>query len=221
MTVTVKHLLKMPNLPRLMKEVQSHLTEEHQKRQLFYESVNEDQKAEFILGQIVLHSPDADAHTDAVGYLFRTTSIFADLQQSGKVKSEKAMISLTRNDYEPDVAFWKKEVADSFDKTQTHFPAPHFVVEVLSKGTAKTDRTTKYRDYAALQVEEYWIVDPKKQIVEQYVLPQGASEYMLFKKLMIDDDISSYVMKGFMIPVKAIFDAQTNLETLKNLLAKP
>jgi Uma2 family endonuclease len=173
-----------------------------------------------ILGQIVLHSPASDAHTDAVTHLITLQHIFATDRGLGKTKSEKAMISLTRNDYEPDVAFWKKEVADSFEKTQTHFPAPHFVVEVLSKGTAKTDRTTKYRDYAAHQVEEYWIVDPKKQTVEQYVLPQGATEYMLFKKLMIDDDISSYVMKGFTIPVKAIFDAQTNLETLKHLLIK-
>jgi hypothetical protein len=42
MTVTVKHLLKMPTLPRLLQEVELRLAEEHQKRQLFYEAVNED-----------------------------------------------------------------------------------------------------------------------------------------------------------------------------------
>ena len=218
MSATIERLMKMPDLPNVLQEANRRLDEERRRRQDFYEWVQDDQKAEFIFGEIVLHSPAADEHTDTVGYTFRVTSVFADVQLVGKVKSEKAIIGLTRNDYEPDIAFWRKEIADQFQQGQAHFPAPDFIVEVLSKGSVKNDRVTKFKDYAAHGVSEYWIVDPRKRIVEQYVLPVGKSDYFLLRKLTADDDIESHVLKGFRIPVLAIFDAAANVEALKNLV---
>ncbi len=61
----------------------------------------------------------------------------------------------------------------------------------------------------------------KKQIVEQYILPaEESTVYALLKKATIDDDIESYVMVGFKLPVKAIFDSKANLEALKMLIGK-
>ena len=42
----------------------------------------------------------------------------------------------------PDLAFWKHQSFESDTKT---FPAPGFVVEVLSKSTAKYDKTKEER----------------------------------------------------------------------------
>jgi Uma2 family endonuclease len=50
------------------------------------------------------------------------------------------------------------------------FPAPDFVVEILSKGTARKDKGIKKEDYALHGVKEYWIIDPIKQTIEQYLL---------------------------------------------------
>ena len=36
------------------------------------------------------------------------------------------MITLTRNDYEPDICFFKKEKSDDFVENQTLFPAPDY-----------------------------------------------------------------------------------------------
>ncbi|MEY4539280.1 MAG: hypothetical protein RLZZ306_1037, partial [Bacteroidota bacterium] len=36
-------------------------------------------------------------------------SIYSDIHQLGFVGIEKIMITLTRNDYEPDICFFKKE----------------------------------------------------------------------------------------------------------------
>ncbi len=135
------------------------------------------------------------------------------------MKTEKAMISLTRNDYEPDIAFWRKEIADTFVPTQTHFPAPDFVVEVLSKGSSRRDRVVKFKDYAQHGITEYWIIDPKKQIIEQYILPRGKNEYLLWRKLTADEEIESQVITGFKIPVLAVFDATANVAALKMLLS--
>ena len=134
-------------------------------------------------------------------------------------RSEKVMISLTRNDYEPDIVYFKKEKADLFTAGQVLFPAPDFVVEILSKKTALTDRTTKKEDYAAHGIGEYWIIDPQKQIIEQYLLI-SETDTSYFKPYIyrIGDDISSRVIEGFTIPVQAVFDEAVNLKTLTQIM---
>jgi Uma2 family endonuclease len=44
--------------------------------------------------------------------------------------------------------------------------APDLVVEVLSPGTSRRDRTTKLRWYRAYGVRECWLVDPEDRSVE-------------------------------------------------------
>ena len=100
-------------------------------------------------------------------------------------------------------------------------PAPDFIVEVLSKKTAKTDRTTKFQDYAAHGVPEYWIIDPQNQTVEQYWLQSvPANQYALVAKWSVLDQITAQAVVGFSIPVAAIFDRETCSATLKMLLTK-
>ncbi len=53
---------------------------------------------------------------------------------------------------------------------QLLFPAPDFIVEILSKGTASVDKGVKKTDYAAHGVREYWIIDPIRQRIGQYIL---------------------------------------------------
>jgi Uma2 family endonuclease len=89
------------------------------------------------------------------------------------------------------------------------------VVEVLSKSTENRDRTIKYEDYEAHGVKEYWIIDPTKQTIEQYVLSHKKYE-LLFKGK--DGNIESIAMKNFKIPVKAIFDKRLTNKVLTELL---
>lgn len=100
------------------------------------------------------------------------------------------------------------------------FPAPDFVVEILSKSTTKNDRTIKHQDYAAHGIREYWIIDPNRQTVDQYILIGDDTEYMPAKTHLISQDIKSYVIEGFEISVEAIFDEKANTETLQQLMAK-
>ena len=125
------------------------------------------------------------------------------------------LISLTRNDYEPDVCFFNKGKSKDFLPTQTHFPAPDIAVEVVSPSTEKHDRETKFQDYAAHGIREYWIVDAEHETVEQYLLQNEEYELLLKAK---DGSIESVVLPGFKIQIRAIFDEQTNLEELKRLI---
>lgn len=205
-----------PNAYLLIQAWQQQLEAEHQLRHHFYEIVDENTKMEFINGQIVFHSPVKKRHGGAVGRIFALVSGYCDYFELGWTGVEKMMVSLTRNDYEPDVCFWAKEKADLFNDDQMHFPAPDLVVEVLSKKTAKTDRTIKYTDYEAHGVLEYWIVDAVKKRVEQYILING--QYRL-RFADSTGTIRSEALKGFAVEVEDIFNNVSVLKLLQPLIS--
>ena len=96
------------------------------------------------------------------------------------------------------------------------FP-PDFIVELLSPKTAKHDRTIKLVDYAYHGIPEYWIVDPVKKRVEQYLLPNNKKAYLPAKILNAGEDIASRAIKGFTINVGAIFEEAINIDEMKRL----
>ena len=51
--------------------------------------------------------------------------------------------------------------------------APDLVVEILSPSTASRDRGLKLELYQRSGVREYWIVDPERMVVDQYVRSGG------------------------------------------------
>ena len=214
----LEQLMQAPNLAILIGEAQAALRAEAEERQLFYETITEDQKAEFINGKIIMNSPVKERHWTAVGNIMGMLRPYAIKNKLGRVASEKALISLTRNDYEPDICFWRTDKASAFTSEQMQHPAPDFIVEVLSKGTAKRDRGIKFTDYAAHGVSEYWLVNPGKQTVEQYTLDPELEEYELAGKFSASDFIESKQVVGFRIPVRAMFDEQASVDALFLLL---
>ncbi|AEE47927.1 Uma2 family endonuclease [Haliscomenobacter hydrossis] len=216
-----KDLLEIPDLPMLLERLHHRLDDEKIQRQEFRSWVSDEVKAEFINGQVVMHSPAADDHNEATGHLYRAVSFYVDLHKLGKVRVEKALIGMTRNDYEPDIAFWRKEIANRFHPEMNVYPTPDLVIEVLLPGkeNIKRDTVTKFADYASHGIPEYWIVDPKKKSVEQYLLSDTQTgTYELFKKVTINDYIESVLLPGFIISVKAIFDAEENALTIQKFL---
>lgn len=215
MDILTKKLLARPNPEIVIKEVQNKLQKERQARKRFYAKVHENQKAEFIRGKVVIHSPVMKRHNDATGALYSLIRSYVSKNKLGFTGIEKIMVSLTRNDYEPDICFFSNEKAKDFTPDQKLFPAPDFVVEVLSKSTAKIDRTTKLEDYEQHGVTEYWLIHPKKQTLEQYLLRNGKYELVL---KATDAIVKSEAIQGFEIPIRAIFEEQANVAALQKLL---
>jgi Uma2 family endonuclease len=215
MSVSLNQILEMPNAAILAERLQRALQEEQNKRRHFYEIIVEDKKMEFINGEIIFQSPAKLRHTIAIKLLLKLLDTFVVKNDLGFVGSEKMLISLTRNDYEPDVCFFDKSKSVNFLPEQMQFPAPDLAVEVLSPSTEKYDRETKFQDYAAHGIREYWIIDAEHEIIEQYFLENEEYELLLKAK---DGTIESVVLPEFKIQIRAVFDENLNLEELKRLI---
>ncbi len=211
----VERLIRSPRLPQVMRQFQSILQAEQQKRQRFYDEISETEKAEFINGEIIVHSPVKLRHSNASDNLFALLKTHVQKRRLGYVGHEKILIALSRNDYEPDICFFGLDKAQTFTPEQAKFPAPDFVVEVLSDSTEAIDRGVKFEDYALHGVREYWIVDPSQGSVEQYLLKGDTYELAVKVKT---GTIQSVAVNGFEIPVRAIFDPAEQLTTLQAIL---
>ena len=219
MNILVEKILRQPDAPILIQQLNNRIADEHARRLSFYEWVDENSKAEFINGQIVIHSPVKRKHWKITDLFSSLLSIYVRVKNLGVVGTEKVMIALTRNDYEPDIVFFKKEKSALFEEDQVLFPAPDFVVEILSKSTQKIDKTIKKEDYAAHGIQEYWIIDPNKQLIEQYLLLKPTDKtYFEPYRYRMGEDITSKVIEGFTIPVAAIFDEKENVVALQELM---
>ena len=92
-----------------MRRLQAAAHAEAKKRRYFYDVVTEQQKAEFINGEIIVHSPVKLRHAVASENLFTLLKMFVQKHDLGSVFHEKILIVLNRNDYEPDICFFGPE----------------------------------------------------------------------------------------------------------------
>ena len=211
----VEPIRRSPYLIEATALLSRELEEERIRREQFYEAVISEEKAEFINGKVVEHLPARNRHLDATALLMNLISNHVRLKGLGTVKTEKCLCVFPRNDYEPDIVFFGKEKSASLQPDTMKFPIPDFIVEVLSESTEARDRGVKFEDYAVHGVGESWIIDTESETVEQY-LP-GPDGYEL-KVKAATGTITSEVITGLSLPVRAIFDEVENLAALRLLM---
>lgn len=131
------------------------------------------------------------------------------------MRGEKSLVRLRRNDFEADICYFRKEIADTFHDDTMFYLVPDFILEVLSDSTEKRDRGIKFVDYALNGVKEYWLVNYKNQFIEQYFLE---NEVFVLGEKVQHGTICCIVLKGLEIPLKAIFDEEDNELFLKEMI---
>ena len=215
---TIQQIMKRPDAIQLAQALQSALEEEAKRRHAFRAWIDDRVKAEFINGETVYHSPAKKKHLEVSRLLGGLMHYFVLMHKLGLVWTEKAMIALSRNDYEPDIVFFGQSKVDTFTKDQILFPAPDLVVEILSKRTVARDRGIKKTDYAAHGIREYWLIDPDKERIERYNLLENEHVHFEPYVFTIDDIIESEVLHGFKVPVSAVFNEDSNVVALKQIM---
>jgi Uma2 family endonuclease len=213
----IEPLQHSPRLPEALRILQENWAQEQQRRERFYRDVTPDQKAEFIEGEVIVHSPARNRHLEVTGWIFGLLNAFVNSRQLGEVRAEKCLCVFPRNDYEPDIVFFGTERARHLTPDTLKFPVPDLIVEVLSDSTEARDRGVKFEDYAASGVGEYWIVDAERSALEQYLLHGGEYERA---PSSTSGRLTSSVITGFETDIEAFFNAAANLRQLRQLLAE-
>jgi Uma2 family endonuclease len=204
MSHVLEPLLKSTLMPDLLRQAQVLMNEESAARAKFLQELTPDVKSEFVMGEVLMHSPAKARHLDVTLNLAYALKHWIKNGGAGRAFVEKCLVSLSRNDFEPDVVWFSPEKAAHFEADQRRFPAPDFVVEVLSESTEERDRGIKFEDYALHGVREYWIIDPDARTVEKYLLGKGETVYALAEKLA-HGTVFSEVMAGFEVALEDLF----------------
>ena len=130
------------------------------------------QKSELIDGVVYDMSPANTKHIFIQGNLFTIISNFLKGKRC-KVMFEAEVRFDERNKFIPDLAIVcrPEQIKNSYIDG-----SPDFVAEVLSRSTKKRDLTVKMRVYEKYGVKEYWIIDPKAESIDVYLLKDGKFE---------------------------------------------
>jgi Uma2 family endonuclease len=194
-------------LPQLIDELNKYWEDEQNRRLDFYNWITPQIKAEFIEGEIIVHSPVRSKHNVVLINLVTDAKILLRKIKQGYLGVEKIMTRFTRNDYEPDICYFKEEKSKDFKDEQTIFPTPDFIIEILSNATADRDRGVKFNDYEAHGVQEYWIIDPDLEVVEQYILQKKGKKEVYTLVFKGDSGmVKSVVLEGFEVEVEQLFE---------------
>lgn len=214
-TATLGEVVRSHELPFVVRELESLLAAERARREQFYDWLTPSVKAEFINGEVIVHSPSKYRHIQVTQHLFILLRAHVRRHRLGEVTTEKALVCLTRNDYEPDICFFGTAKQAVLRPDTLKFPAPDFIAEVLSESTEKRDRTVKLHDYALHGVPEYWIVDTEAECVEQRLLKDGRYGE---PNVVRAGSLISPAIAGFELPVRAIFDDSEHDRVLRAIL---
>lgn len=210
-------LMDSPVLPEILEQAQRAFVKEQKLRQKFYNDITPEHKWEFIQGEVIMHSPALHRHLSATKRLFSLFDAHIRVNNLGIVQIEKALCVFPRNDYEPDIAFFGTAKTALTDADTLKFPIPDLVVEVLSPSTETRDRGIKFLDYALHGVGEYWIIDPVAETVELHRL---SGDIYPPVPPQSDGPLSSEVIAGFEVPVRALFDEEENTRILRDIWRK-
>jgi Uma2 family endonuclease len=135
----------------------------------FLEWANEDTLSEWNKGEVSMASPASYRHQELVQFLTSVLGIYAETRHLGVICPAPFQIKLEHSGREPDILFIANGHLDRLKPTYLDGPAD-VVVEIISLDSAERDRGTKFLEYEAAGIPEYWLLDPLRQWAEFYVL---------------------------------------------------
>jgi Uma2 family endonuclease len=160
---------------------------------------------ELINGELVQKQSPTITHRHIPKRIERHLDEYARKTQSGEMFHAPLNVVLDDNSgYHPDVFSIKKDRFFILDeKEEVVIGSPDLVIEILSKSTASEDKGSKKDNYEKYGVREYWLMKPRNESVEVYVLKDD--RYRLNCYLEEEGIVKSTVPEGFELEISKIF----------------
>lgn len=160
---------------------------------------------ELLKGTLVRKSSPTLIHQEISGNIFFYFKLYLREKKTGKIYYAPLDVVLdNENAPQPDLVYVSNENSSVLNEEELVIVGtPDLVVEILSPGTAKRDRTLKKDIYEEFGVKEYWLVDPNNKTIEVYTLQN--SRYTLFSLSDAEDKLKSALLPDLEIPLADIF----------------
>jgi Uma2 family endonuclease len=136
---------------------------------------DEDTRAEWVDGEVVMMSPLNVDHGDLLRWLLGVLGAFVEEKDLGVVLPDvQVRLATQRTRRVPDIWFVSNQRRDLLRRAHLEGP-PDLVIEIVSPDSEARDWREKYLEYQAAGVREYWVIDPMSEHMEAYVLTAGGS----------------------------------------------
>lgn len=143
----------------------------HMTYEEFLDWMDEDALAEWVDGKVEFMSPASSRHQNISGFLAALLRAYAEDHDAGLVLAAPFQMRLAelKRGREPDLLYVAKANLSRLKPTYLDGPAD-LAVEIISPESVLRDRGTKYAEYEAGGVREYWIVDLETQRTDFFLL---------------------------------------------------
>jgi len=166
---------------------------------------DEDVKAEWVDGEVLIMSPSSYRHVELVDWLVTIMGTYASAHDLGRIRGPEFMVRFgaRRRRRVPDLLFIAKDRLDLLRPNHLE-GAPDLAIEIVSPDSQSRDRRDKYRDYEAAGVREYWIIDPMSEDLEVHVLDAEGH----YRALRVEGGrVASTVLTGFSLQVEWLWQS--------------
>lgn len=158
---------------------------------------DEDTKAEWVDGEVLMPPPANLQHVDLAGFLLIIVRLFATQRGLGMAYGPELQVrfSALRRRRVPDLLFVSAERTHILKATEVE-GAPDLIVEIVSPDSPARDWREKYLEYEVAGVREYWVVDPMSRRFESYTLDAEGRYTLIEEKTGV---VHSTVLSGFFL----------------------
>lgn len=165
---------------------------------------------EIIDGELIVSKNPQLDHQDSGGTIYAKLRTWSEETKAGRPFFTPGLVFASDNDVTPDLVWVSQaRLAHIVDDRGHLNAAPELVVEVLSPGGAneRRDRELKLGLYSRQGVQEYWIVDWRRQVF--YVYRRQDTVLQLTATLQGEAVLTSPLLPGFSCPVSTFWDFST------------
>jgi Uma2 family endonuclease len=137
-----------------------------------YDRLPDQPRHELVFGRLYVTPSSFPPHQVVSEMLGQLLGRFANAADGLLLRAPLDIVLANHSVVQPDFIYFSAARVPSLSKRIE--AAPDLVVEILSPGTARFDRTKKRNLYAFSGVKEYWLVDQKRRQIEFLINEAGS-----------------------------------------------
>jgi Uma2 family endonuclease len=167
-------------------------------------------RIELVDGRLEFLPMPTELHQALVAFLYQALLSFVTRYDLGVVPYAPLRVSISKERYrEPDVMFLRKEHFHL--RSNRIWKGADLLMEIVSGDPKdrKRDYEDKLTDYAAANVAEYWIVDPKQESVIVHQLTNDS--YTVHGEFVTGQQATSPLLPGFVVDVTTLFAVKNDV----------